>query len=96
MPSPVFYATVVPLVVYVVVKKGFVEPFMKEQHAKKVEKQKEDNKSKLAQKRKEAQAAVDLMTVTYTRICEEEENKRGLIIVKALYGKLITGWNFCL
>lgn len=92
MPSPVFYATVVPLVAYVVIKKGFVEPFLKEQHAKKIEKQKVSNKARLLEKRKEAQAAIDLMAATYARIKDEEENRKGLIIVKALYGKLVTGW----
>lgn len=91
MPSPVFYATVVPLVVYIVVKKGFVEPFLKEEHAKKVEKQKQSNKTRLLEKRREAQAAIDLMTATYSRIKDEEENKKGLVIIKALYGKLLSG-----
>lgn len=91
MPSPVFYATVVPLVVYIVVKKGFVEPFLKEQKAKKVEKQRQNNYNKLLEKRKEALAAQDLMTATYTRIKDEEENKKGLVIIKAIYGKIIAG-----
>lgn len=91
MPAPIFYATVVPLVVYIVVKKGFVEPFLKDEQAKKIEKQKQSNKKRLLQKRKEAQAAIDLMTAAYSRIKNEEENKKGLIIVKALYGKLILG-----
>lgn len=90
MPSPIFYATVVPLVVYVVVKKGFVEPFLKEQKAKKVEKQRQNNFNKLLEKRKEAQAAQELMMATYTRIKEEEENKKGLVIIKAIYGKILT------
>lgn len=90
LPAPIFYATVVPVVVYVIVKKGFVEPFLKEQHAKHVEKQKQTNKTKLLQKKKEAQAAVELMNATYTRIVEEEESKKGLIIIKALYGKIVS------
>ncbi|KRT81908.1 Chaperone [Oryctes borbonicus] len=90
LPAPIFYATVVPVVVYIIVKKGFVEPFLKEQHAKEVEKQKQTNKAKLLQKKKEAQAAVELMNATYTRIVEEEEAKKGLIIVKALYGRIIS------
>lgn len=43
------------------------------------------------QKKKEAQAAVELMNATYTRIVEEEEAKKGLIIAKALYGKIMSG-----
>ncbi|XP_050306839.1 dnaJ homolog subfamily C member 11 [Anthonomus grandis grandis] len=89
MPSPVFYATVVPLILYVVVKKGVVEPFLKEEKSKKLEKQKQNNFNKLLEKRKEAMAAQDLMQATYTRIKEEEEKKKGLVIIKAIYGKVI-------
>lgn len=91
IPSAVFYATIVPLVVYVLVKKGIVEPFHKEQQAIKVEKQKQNNRAKLLERRKEAQAAVELMSATYSRIHDEEEAKKGLVIVKALYGKVLTG-----
>ncbi|XP_031344930.1 dnaJ homolog subfamily C member 11-like [Photinus pyralis] len=89
MPSAIFYATVVPLVVYVLVKKGIVEPFHKEQQAQKIEKEKQKNQVQLMEKRREAQAAVDLMTATYARICTDEESKKGLIINKALYGKIL-------
>lgn len=51
MPSPVFYATVVPLILYVIVKKGIVEPFLKEEKSKKLEKQKQNNFNKLLEKR---------------------------------------------
>ncbi|KAL3280890.1 hypothetical protein HHI36_004117 [Cryptolaemus montrouzieri] len=93
MPSPVFYATIVPIVVYTVVKKGLVEPFLKEQKARKVEKQKQTNLNKLLERKKEAQSAQELMMATYSRIKGEEENKNGLIILKAIYGKLITDRN---
>ncbi|CAH0556461.1 unnamed protein product [Brassicogethes aeneus] len=89
MPAPVFYASIVPIVVYIVVKKGFVEPFLKEEKSKKVEKQKQNNFNKLIEKRKEAMAAQELMTASFNRIRNEEENKKGLVIVKAIYGKLI-------
>ncbi|KAJ8983349.1 hypothetical protein NQ317_003154 [Molorchus minor] len=85
MPAPIFYATVVPLVVYVVVKKGFVEPILRDEKSKKVEKQKQNNYNKLLEKRKEALAAQDLMMATYNRIRDEETRKKGLVIVKAIY-----------
>lgn len=91
MPAPVFYATVLPLAVYVVVKKGFVEPFLKEQLLKRLEKKKQENYTKLLERRREAEAAQELMTATYERIKNEEERKNGLVIVKALYGKAKTG-----
>lgn len=89
MPAPIFYATIIPLIVYVVVKKGFVDPFLREEHVRHVERQRESNRTVLLRKRQEAQAATDLMTTTYARICEEEEQRKGLVIVKAMYGKIV-------
>lgn len=91
MPSPVFYATILPLAVYVVVKKGFVEPFLREQLLKRLQKKKQENYTKLVEKKKEAEAAQELMLATYERIKNEEERKNGLVIVKALYGKAKIG-----
>lgn len=91
IPSAVFYATVLPLAVYVVVKKGFVEPFLREQLLKRLQKKKQENFTKVMERRKEAEAAQELMIATYERIKNEEERKRGLVIVKALYGKAKTG-----
>lgn len=91
MPSPIFYATILPLAVYIVVKKGFVEPFLKEQLLRKLEKKKQENFTKLIERRKEAEAAQELMIATYERIKIEEERKNGLVIVKAFYGRAKTG-----
>ncbi|XP_044751000.1 dnaJ homolog subfamily C member 11 [Coccinella septempunctata] len=93
LPSPIFYATVVPVVLYTIVKKGVVEPFLKEQKASKAEKQRQNNLNNLLERRKEAQAAQELMMASYNRIKAEEENKNGLIILQAVYGKLITDRN---
>lgn len=41
----------------------------------------------MEEKRREAKAAVDLMKAAYDRIRREEENRNGLIILNALYGK---------
>lgn len=42
---------------------------------------------RMTEKKKEAEAAIDLMTVQYERICNDEEKRKGLIIVQAKYGK---------
>lgn len=91
MPAPIFYATVIPLAVYVVVKKGFVEPFLREQLLKRLQKKKQENHTKLVERKREAEAAQELMIATYERIKNEEERKGGLVIVKAFYGKAKTG-----
>lgn len=41
----------------------------------------------MEEKKREAKAAVDLMQAAYERIRLEEENKNGLIILRAFYGK---------
>ena len=38
-------------------------------------------------RRREAEIAVDLMKEIHRRVVEEEENRRGLIINKSVYGK---------
>lgn len=43
---------------------------------------------RMAEKKKEAEAAVELMAALYERICIDEKNKKGLIISKATYGKI--------
>lgn len=56
----------------------------------------------MEEKKREAEAAVDLMSVQYERNCIEEEKRNGLIIIKATYGLIpeennsIDGEYFCL
>jgi DnaJ family protein C protein 11 len=45
--------------------------------------------ARLAEKRREARAAVELMRATFARVRSDEEAKRGLVIIKALYGRLV-------
>jgi DnaJ family protein C protein 11 len=44
---------------------------------------------RLAEKRREARAAAELMRATFARVRSDEEAKRGLVIIKALYGRLV-------
>lgn len=41
----------------------------------------------MAEKKKEAEAAVELMAALYERVCIDEKNKKGLVITTATYGK---------
>lgn len=87
MPAAIFYATITPLLAWFVVKKTIVEPMNAEHRQRKLDKIREANKQRIAEKRKEAEAAVDLMAALYERICDEERQRRGLLIVSARYGK---------
>lgn len=47
--------------------------------------------SRLFEAKKEAAHSVELMRERYNGICSDETAKNGLIIVVALYGKLLNG-----
>lgn len=47
----------------------------------------------MAEKKREAEAAVDLMSVQYERNCNEEEKRNGLLISYAFYGKISDDFN---
>ncbi|XP_012943726.1 dnaJ homolog subfamily C member 11 [Aplysia californica] len=89
-PSAIVYGAVVPLVSYFVIRKLIVNPFLKQQKQREMEKQKEEYAERLAQRKEEASKAVELMKATYERCVEMEEKKSGLVVMKALYGKLLS------
>ncbi|XP_029050782.1 dnaJ homolog subfamily C member 11 isoform X2 [Osmia bicornis bicornis] len=89
LPATVFYATVVPLVTWVFVKKMVIDPMVKKRMEREKEKEKEVNKTRMMEKQKEAESATKLMSATVSRIRAQEEAKKGLIITKALYGRFV-------
>jgi len=89
MPSPIFYGTVAPMVAWVIVRRLIVEPYIQQQKAKDIERHRAMHHAQMLGRRREAEIAVELMKEIYRRIVEEEENRRGLIITKSVYGKWI-------
>lgn len=87
VPAAVFYASITPLLVWFVIKKTIVEPMNAEHRQRKLDKIKELNKQRIAEKRQEAEAAVELMAALYERIYQEEQRRKGLIITSARYGR---------
>ena len=47
--------------------------------------------NRVAESRKEAMASIDLMLERFSRIRSEEQSKNGLVIVAAIYGKVVDG-----
>lgn len=43
---------------------------------------------------RQARATIELMRETYSRIRSDEEKKKGLVIIKAVYGKLPAGTKY--
>lgn len=86
IPSAVFYATVTPLISWLLIKQLIIEPLNRAKKEREIEKTKDLNKKRMAEKQKEANAAVDLMGALYERVKREEEEREGLVIIEALYG----------
>lgn len=88
MPSAIFYGTVTPVVVYYVVKRLIIDPYVKEKEENEANRKQEKLKAELNEKRRLAMAAQNLMNESVHRILERE-GPNGLIITKAIYGKII-------
>lgn len=87
LPSPIFYGTVAPVVAWVIVRRLIVEPYVQQQKAQDIERHRAMHHAQMLARRREAEIAVDLMKEIHRRVVEEEENRRGLIINKSVYGK---------
>ncbi|XP_058838201.1 dnaJ homolog subfamily C member 11 [Topomyia yanbarensis] len=87
IPAAVFYATITPLVTYFVLKKVIIDPMNLAAKQRNIEKIKEINRTRMSEKRREAESAIALMGAMYERIRNDEQKRKGLIIVSALYGK---------
>jgi len=88
--SAIFYGTVVPFVAFFAVKALVIAPMLREQKEKDLEEAREKHAILIAEKRKEAESAVNLMLGTYEHIVESEQERRGLVILEAWYGKFIS------
>jgi len=88
-PRAMFYGTVTPLVVFFGLK-AIASHVLAEQKEKDLEEKREMNADVVAEKRKEALAAVELMKKTYEANVAKERDKKGLVIIDAWYGKFIS------
>lgn len=89
MPAPIIYGTLVPLMSWLAIQKLIIHPYLRKQKQADLFKQRESNRSRLLEKRREAMAAVDLMRETVRRIVDQEEARKGLVILQAWYGQLV-------
>ncbi|KAI5640321.1 dnaJ domain-containing protein [Phthorimaea operculella] len=92
MPSPVFYATVVPMVSWLILKKLVLDPIARERQERDRQRSMEANYERLQEMQRQARATIELMRETYSRIRTDEEKKKGLVILRALYGKVPQGF----
>lgn len=86
VPAAVFYASVTPVIAWFLVKKVIMDPMEADRKSIEVERTKRQHEQRLVAKKNEAMAAIHLMRNTYNRIVNEERDRQGLIIQRAIYG----------
>ena len=86
--SSVFYATVVPLLLYSGIKVLAVAPLLRQQRLREIEQRRAEKVREMLEKKAEAEAAVELMKETVERVLGSEWARQGLVILEAYYGKL--------
>lgn len=91
MVSPVYYASVIPLISWLLVKSLILDPIAKDTLAKKRQRIMEANLKRIEELKSEAKTAVELMRTASERVVNEEKKVNGLIIMLALYGPLQEG-----
>ncbi|KAF6028413.1 DNAJC11 [Bugula neritina] len=84
------YAAVIPLTVYAAIHSLLIFPYLKQQQELRLQKRKEEQKKRLDARREAAILEVNLMTSAAEQSIESEQRVQGLVIVKALYGRLQT------
>ncbi|KAK3881827.1 hypothetical protein Pcinc_013759 [Petrolisthes cinctipes] len=89
LPAPIIYGTVVPMVGWLALQKLIIQPYLRQQRQAEVVKQRQANKTRLLEKRREATSAVELMRETVRRIVDQEEARKGLVILQGWYGQLV-------
>ncbi len=89
VPTPVFYGTVTPLLVWFAVHKLVLEPLEARKHSADQEKRLRIARERIAEAKLEAEGAVSLMRERFLRIRGEAEKSDGLVIVVALYGRIL-------
>ncbi len=86
--AAIFYATSLPLVVYGCIKALAITPLLRNEWLKEIKEKKLERAKEVLEKKKTAEAAVELMQETVERVVSIEQAKHGLLIVEAWYGKL--------
>ncbi|VVC94340.1 unnamed protein product [Leptidea sinapis] len=76
IPAPVFYASIVPIVSWLVLKKLYLDPVARERRDRDRQRSMEANFERLQELQRQARATVELMRETYSRIRSNEEKKK--------------------
>ncbi|XP_065177744.1 dnaJ homolog subfamily C member 11-like [Sycon ciliatum] len=91
--SALLYSTFVPLTVFFLLRECVIRPYGRMCAAEEARLRSALLESELSKKRKENEAFVQLMTETYQNSVAAEQNRRGLVIRNAWYGRLVSSSN---
>lgn len=87
-PKLAFWATVVPICAVTALDIGYVKPKRRKERAEKIQELRAVHADFIANQKKEAQEAVDLLRESTDRKTRQEQEKDGLVILEATYGNL--------
>lgn len=87
-PKLAFWATVVPICAVTALDIGYVKPKRRKERAEKIQVLRTVHADFIANQKKEAQEAVELLRESTDRKTRQEKDKDGLVILEATYGNL--------
>ncbi|XP_067945948.1 dnaJ homolog subfamily C member 11-like [Watersipora subatra] len=90
-PTAIFYGLLLPTLVYAAARALLIFPYLNKQREIEREKKREEHKAAREQRRAAAKEEVELMANSVQQIITHEESIAGLVIVKALYGRIHIG-----
>lgn len=88
-PEVVTFGTVAPTLAYLALKRLVIDPYLAREAALARAAARRMNYAAVAERKREAMSAVQLMQQTVTRRIAAEEAVNGLVVLSALYGQLI-------
>ncbi|XP_065900012.1 dnaJ homolog subfamily C member 11-like [Dysidea avara] len=86
--ATILYATIIPLGLFACVKALALTPYLRRRREREVKSRREVMTKEMAEKKREAEQAIDLMSASLQRVLSVEQARHGLILIEAHYGKL--------
>lgn len=90
-PKFAFWAAVVPFCTLAALDLGYVKPKRRRERAQKLQELRHVHAEFIANQKKEAEEAVNLLKDSTARKTKQEQEKDGLVVVEAVYGNLNAG-----
>lgn len=88
-PAASFYGSIMPMAIFFAVKNLLYDPWKKKEMEKEIIKRRQIYQGELRRRREDAYSAQNLMTEASRRSYQQETDKNGLVIERAVYGRLV-------